>query len=301
MNYIELMHQVWALREQGMITAHEQDLYMYLVHKCCLFGWKNPFAQTTNLICAELGIERHAVIVRRNKLKQLGLIDFEEGKTRGKPAQYRLCVNKTTHTYTHTYTQYDTHSDTHTATQPVTHSDTHCEHDATKSRACTCARAEEESLNNNNKTLGDRSPLHQRSSGSVEFCTTDLLPHCNSENFAADSSENPVQRYEDRWRNSPHKAGAVRSVRDLQQELQSSMWLEQVAMTYLLKTLQAAQQWLERFTSEMELCGEPQKTYKDYQAHFVRWLKIELSKQQKHGFNQVKGENETEIYKIPRG
>lgn len=99
MNYIELINNAWSLREQGLLTVHECDLYLYLVHRCNRLAWKNPFVQPTDITCAVLGINRNALVSRRNRLKQLGLIDFREGERKTKPATYMLCNVKEAQAY----------------------------------------------------------------------------------------------------------------------------------------------------------------------------------------------------------
>lgn len=91
MSYIELINAAWELREQGIITLHEHDLYTYLLHKCNKLNWKNPFHQSTEVLCAILGINRNALVSRRNKLHQIGLISFREGVAKSRPAEYTLC------------------------------------------------------------------------------------------------------------------------------------------------------------------------------------------------------------------
>lgn len=80
MNYIELINHYWSLREQGIITGCEGDLYLYLLHTSNKLNWKNPFNQSNRLICAYLNISEKSLIKYRNNLKQAGLIDFESGK-----------------------------------------------------------------------------------------------------------------------------------------------------------------------------------------------------------------------------
>lgn len=112
MNYIQLINNAWELREQGILSAQEHDLYCYLVHKCNKLGWKNPFNQSTEIVCAVLGINRNGLTNRRNKLQQLGLIKFKEGITKRKPAEYMLCILKDTQSDTLLNTQGDTLGDT---------------------------------------------------------------------------------------------------------------------------------------------------------------------------------------------
>lgn len=91
MTYIDLVNKAWELREQGIITPQEHDLFNYLIHKCNRLNWKNPFNQSTKIICAVLGINRNMLTHRRKRLKHLGLITFREGKTRVRPAEYTIC------------------------------------------------------------------------------------------------------------------------------------------------------------------------------------------------------------------
>ncbi len=91
MNYIKLINQIWDLREQGLITSHEYDLYSYLVHRSNRLGWKNPFSQSTDVLCAVLGINRNSLSRRRRRLCEMGLIRYKEGETKTRPAEYELC------------------------------------------------------------------------------------------------------------------------------------------------------------------------------------------------------------------
>ncbi|WP_029902212.1 hypothetical protein [Prevotella sp. 10(H)] len=90
MSYIHLINAAWELREQGIISAHEHDLYNYLLHRCNRLNWKNPFNQSTEVVCAVLGINRNALTNRRNRLLQAGLITFKEGVAKGRPAEYTI-------------------------------------------------------------------------------------------------------------------------------------------------------------------------------------------------------------------
>lgn len=88
MNYIEIMNHYWQLREQGILTANEGDLYLYLINKSNQLKWKNPFNQSNRLICAVLAISEKSLIKYRNSLKQIGLIDFESGKATKQNTNY---------------------------------------------------------------------------------------------------------------------------------------------------------------------------------------------------------------------
>lgn len=90
MNSIELINNAWELRQQGILSMYEHDLYCYLIHRSEK-STQNPFHQSTEVLCAVLGINRNVLLTRRNKLAALGLITFKEGISRYKPAQY--CVS----------------------------------------------------------------------------------------------------------------------------------------------------------------------------------------------------------------
>ncbi|MBK5722537.1 hypothetical protein JGH11_16810 [Dysgonomonas sp. Marseille-P4677] len=138
MSYIELINAAWELREQGVISIHEHDLYTYLIHKCNKLGWKNPFNQPTEIICAVLRINRNALVNRRNKLHSLGLISFKEGKAKSKPAEYTLHIRKDTvpDTLTNTITNTLTYtlSDTFGYTLPYTNTKDKTREDKTREK-----------------------------------------------------------------------------------------------------------------------------------------------------------------------
>ena len=92
MNYIELINHYWQLREQGIVSGAEGDLYLYLLHTSNKLGWKNPFNQSNRLICAFLNISEKSLIKYKNVLKQEGLIDFEPGNAVKQNSSYTLLL-----------------------------------------------------------------------------------------------------------------------------------------------------------------------------------------------------------------
>lgn len=92
MNYIELINHYWQLREQGIVSGAEGDLYLYLLHTSNKLGWKNPFNQSNRLICAYLNMSEKSLIKYKNVLKQAGLIDFEAGKAIKQNSSYTLLL-----------------------------------------------------------------------------------------------------------------------------------------------------------------------------------------------------------------
>lgn len=92
MNYIELINHYWQLREQGLVSGAEGDLYLYLLHTSNKLGWKNPFNQSNRLICAFLNISEKSLIKYKNVLKEEGLIDFEPGNAVKQNSSYTLLL-----------------------------------------------------------------------------------------------------------------------------------------------------------------------------------------------------------------
>lgn len=90
MNYIELINNYWSLREQGILSGAEGDLYLYLLHTSNKLAWKNPFNQSNRIICAYLNISEKSLIRYKNTLKQAGLIDFTSGKAIKQNSSYTL-------------------------------------------------------------------------------------------------------------------------------------------------------------------------------------------------------------------
>lgn len=90
MNYIDLINQFWKIRRAKRISAYEADLYYYLLNECNSRMWLNPFELPTTLLCAELGISRKTLSDLRNRLRQKGLIEFEEGNRNKHGASYLI-------------------------------------------------------------------------------------------------------------------------------------------------------------------------------------------------------------------
>lgn len=90
MNYIELINHYWSLREQGILSGAEGDLYLYLLHTSNRLNWKNPFNQSNRLICAYLNMSEKSLIKYKNILKQVGLIEYQSGKAIKQNSTYTL-------------------------------------------------------------------------------------------------------------------------------------------------------------------------------------------------------------------
>jgi hypothetical protein len=79
MTYIELMNRFWNLNNEHFFTSYETQLYFYLLNTCNHTGWKKSFVKPNKIICYECSISEKTLISLRNRLKQIGLIDFISG------------------------------------------------------------------------------------------------------------------------------------------------------------------------------------------------------------------------------
>lgn len=80
MNYLKLITQFWRLRRSKRITSKQTDLYFFLIQESNERDWENPFECPNVSIVARIDITEPTLINARNRLKQLGLIDFDNGK-----------------------------------------------------------------------------------------------------------------------------------------------------------------------------------------------------------------------------
>lgn len=77
MNYIELIQQFWQCNNELPIGCNATALYFYLLKVCNSLGWKETFKHSDRHIAVQLGISINTVRNAKNKLKQIGLIDFK--------------------------------------------------------------------------------------------------------------------------------------------------------------------------------------------------------------------------------
>lgn len=72
----------------------QADLYYFLIQECNERDWENPFECANTRIVASIPISEPSLIDARNRLKQLGLIDFIGGKKNECSPVYSLvCLN----------------------------------------------------------------------------------------------------------------------------------------------------------------------------------------------------------------
>ena len=92
MTLLDLYLRAWMLREQGILSKYEHDLYGYFLYKWNLYGKQNPFSQSTEFICDFLKINKKSFLEHRNSLMQKGLIDFEKGESNSFAAKYTIIL-----------------------------------------------------------------------------------------------------------------------------------------------------------------------------------------------------------------
>ena len=85
MNYIELIKRFWQCNNELPIGCNATAMYFYLLELCNSLNWKETFKHSDRRISIELDISINTVKNAKNKLKQLGLIDFKkpENTSRG--------------------------------------------------------------------------------------------------------------------------------------------------------------------------------------------------------------------------
>lgn len=118
MNYIELINKFWKCNEERPIGCNATALYFYLVKTCNSLGWKEQFKHSDRFISFQLDISVNTTRNAKNKLKQLGLIDFSSPK---KPS--RGLEGITIYSFK-TISNFDTVADTVTDTVADTVTDT---------------------------------------------------------------------------------------------------------------------------------------------------------------------------------
>lgn len=90
MNYIHQLNAFEDWLERNYLTVTEQLLWFKLMALNNKFGWSEWFFVTNITLQAKLGnVDEKTLIKYKNKLKQVGLIDFITGK-KGSPTKYKI-------------------------------------------------------------------------------------------------------------------------------------------------------------------------------------------------------------------
>ena len=87
MTYIELINRFWKEDLVKSFPPVDTKLYLYLVQQCNIRGWRNPFELPTKAIEVALGLDRKQIQAAKKRLKERGMIDYQDGN-RGKTPVY---------------------------------------------------------------------------------------------------------------------------------------------------------------------------------------------------------------------
>ena len=76
MNYIELINRFWQLHETEEFQPTEIALYFYLLKVNNSLSWSPSFRRNNSRVTADLGMSYKVLSRSRNRLKQIGIINF---------------------------------------------------------------------------------------------------------------------------------------------------------------------------------------------------------------------------------
>lgn len=93
MNYIDLINHFWRTDEGAQFTGWEAKLYFYLIKTANSLGWVNVFWHSDSRVSANVGMSVNTMKTSRNRLKQVGLIEFiSGGKGHGDKTRYQILL-----------------------------------------------------------------------------------------------------------------------------------------------------------------------------------------------------------------
>lgn len=72
------------------LDGKESSMFLILLDRANSVGWKNPFPVSTRSLANDLNVAQSTVIAIRNRLKEKGIIDFQEGKRNLESPRYCL-------------------------------------------------------------------------------------------------------------------------------------------------------------------------------------------------------------------
>jgi DNA-binding MarR family transcriptional regulator len=94
MNYISLINQFWSLNREFCFNPSEIAVYFHLIHVSNTLGWKNPFGEKNDSICAAINVSEPTVTKARKRLVEANLISFVSGKVKREVTVYELLSGK---------------------------------------------------------------------------------------------------------------------------------------------------------------------------------------------------------------
>ena len=239
MNYIELINRFWLTNEAHLFRTTDIALFFYLLKINNACSWKEYFKRKNIQIQADLNISYNTLKEARNRLKQANLLDFKSKNGSGDVL--------------YTLSKFDEVTDKVNSSDLTLSKNDEVTDEVTNEVGCEVTN--EVDLARNNGTCNKTKP-NKTKEDSLNIGETDI----------------PVAFLE-------------KSLDDCYKELASNVpWLETICMNTrsgefrdfsmddLIKQLQC-------FFMKLQNEGNTVKSPRDAQAHFARWLNIELKKQ----------------------
>lgn len=90
MSIFDLTKLFWRTTRASGPNPYDALLFFYLVQRCNIGGWKNPFTVTTHDATKDLHLSKKNISDIRLRLKRNGLIDFIPGKSKKEAPVYCL-------------------------------------------------------------------------------------------------------------------------------------------------------------------------------------------------------------------
>lgn len=94
MNYITLINKFWLLNREYCFNPSEIALYFHLVNVSNILGWKNPFGEKNDSVCAAINVSEPTVTKARERLVEANLISYVSGKVKREVTVYELLDGK---------------------------------------------------------------------------------------------------------------------------------------------------------------------------------------------------------------
>lgn len=88
----DYIKQFWRENEKQLFSAKETQLYFFFLAECNRQFWRNPFGCSTRRVTNNLGMSRQTLCRVRRKLKERGLITYEDGKNESIVPNYTLLI-----------------------------------------------------------------------------------------------------------------------------------------------------------------------------------------------------------------
>ena len=88
MSIFDLTKLFWRTTRASGPNPYDALLFFYLVQRCNIGGWKNPFIVYSRDVDCDLKLPRKTLAAVRSRLKQNGLIDYIPGNGKKEPPLY---------------------------------------------------------------------------------------------------------------------------------------------------------------------------------------------------------------------